>query len=407
MDYDVIIVGGGAAGFFAAAELLSRNPLARILILEKTTRLLAKVRISGGGRCNVTNAEFNPFRLADHYPRGRKQLKELFKIFNSQDAVNWFESRGVRLKTEEDNRMFPLVDHSGAIIDCLLNETRPAKIMTRQTVISLQVTQGNVQVKTQEGETFSARFVLYCAGGSSKSSAYEPVSQLGVQIRQPIPSLFTFNIPESSLKDLMGLSVSNGTIRIAGTKLSQAGPILVTHWGLSGPAVIRLSAWAADLLASVNYHFKAQLNWVSESEDTVRAWLQERKRDSPKRKIKNDSPSSIPNRLWSRFCEMAGLKEDQSWGEITNRSLNKLVEHVINFQVEVRGKTTFKEEFVTCGGVELSEIDLATMQSKKYSNLLFAGEVLDIDGETGGFNFQAAWTTAYIAATTLANHIKK
>lgn len=403
ITYDLVVVGGGAAGFFGAIQAANLNPALRVLILEKSPKLLSKVRISGGGRCNVTHNCFNPFELSRHYPRGEKFLKTLFKEFHARHVVNWFAGKGVQLKSEADGRMFPVTDNSMTIVDCFMREASSHKIRieTNQGVSGVRRENGIFIVQTQGGETYQAKKILIAIGGSVNPQAYRWISNLGHTIVNPIPSLFTFNEPAKRFKDLMGISVPETIVRITGTKLLEHGPVLITHWGLSGPAIIKLSAWAADYLHKVNYSFDIQVSWIgSVNEEELRVQLQQQKSTAGKQKIQVNPMYFLPQRLWQRLCELSEIEESRIWSEIGQKQINRLIEHLIRCPFQIRGKTTFKEEFVTCGGVDLKEIDSETMESKLVQNIYFAGEVLNIDGETGGFNFQAAWTTAYLAAKT-------
>jgi predicted Rossmann fold flavoprotein len=402
--YEVIVIGGGAAGFFGAIQTVERDPGKKILILEKSNKLLSKVRVSGGGRCNVTHHCFQPSALARHYPRGEKPLKSLFKEYQAKDVVTWFSIKGIKLKTEEDGRMFPVTDSSQTIIDCFLKcaDEYGIQIQINAPVTKIEKRGEVFEVTVEKGYKFKAKKLLLAIGGHPNQQAYTIVRQLGHTIIKPIPSLFTFNDSEKNFKDLMGVSVSNGLVRIAGTKLGQQGPILITHWGLSGPAVIKLSAWAAEYLHEKHYEVTALVSWIGDiQEETVRNFLLDYKGKHKKRKVMSYSLFDLPQRLWLRLCELAEIAENKIWDEVTQKSINRLLELLIRCPFKIRGKTTFKEEFVTCGGVDLHEIDNTTMESKKLKGLFFAGEVLNIDGETGGFNFQAAWTTAYLASKNL------
>ena len=409
--FDLIVVGGGAAGFFGAINAAKLNPNLKILILEKSNRLLTKVRVSGGGRCNVTHHCFESTALSKHYPRGQKQLKKMFREFQATDVENWFQTRGIKLRTESDGRMFPVSDSSATIIECFLSEASRLKIRIEKQVEVINIesqANGNYLVKTLNQKEYGAKKLLITTGGSPKLSSYEWLEKLGHQIIRPIPSLFTFNDRDKCFKDLMGVSVSEGQIQIAGTNFKEKGPILVTHWGLSGPAVIRLSAWAAEYLHEQKYSFTALVNWIGDvSEDELRTFLSSQIQAHPKKTIVKDSQYKLPIRLWVRLCELAEINEIKIWSEVSKRSLNKLIENLIRCPFQIHGKTTFKEEFVTCGGVNLDDIDTATMESKKKSGIYFAGEVLNIDGETGGFNFQSAWTTSFLAAKAIGKHTDK
>jgi predicted Rossmann fold flavoprotein len=405
MKFDLVVIGGGAAGFFGAIQAAERKPGLRVLILEKTTKLLTKVKVSGGGRCNVTHYNFNPFELARHYPRGEKALKSLFKSFQAEDIVKWFESKGVALKAEEDGRMFPITDDSQTIIDCLMEQAHSRNIRLELGAPVLSVKKhDNIFVVETSQSVFEAEKVLIAAGGNAQAQAYQWIADMGHTIIKPIPSLFTFNESEKKFKDLMGISVPQAEVKIAGTKFVQQGPLLITHWGLSGPAVIKLSAWAAEYLNSIQYTFQTLVSWIGPMKEMeFMEGLQEHKKQRGKQKVTTNPLFGLPQRLWQRLCELSEIEETKIWAEVPQKNMNKLMENMIRCPFQIKGKTTFKEEFVTCGGVDLKEIDLETLQSKLVPGLFFAGEVLHIDGETGGFNFQAAWTTAYVAARTIAS----
>lgn len=401
MVFDLIVIGGGAAGFYGAIQAGELNPISKILIIEKTTKLLSKVRVSGGGRCNVTHNCLDPIKLSGHYPRGEKPLRSVFKKYNAKNTVEWFSRQGVKLKVEEDGRMFPVTDNSQTIIDCFLERARALniRIETGEEVMSIRKDGDVLQIQTRSGKSYSAINVLVAIGGNAKPEAYSFLEQLGHTIKSPIPSLFTFNDSEKKFSDLMGIAVPSAEVRIASTKFTQTGPLLITHWGLSGPAVIRLSAWAAQYLHGAAYDFKVLVSWIgSVKEETIREFLIAQKSARLKQKVHNHPLFDLPQRLWERLCELSDIDDARIWGEMAHRQVNKLLEHLIRCPFQIKGKTTFKEEFVTCGGVDLTEIDLESMESKKVKGLFFAGEVLNIDGETGGFNFQAAWSTAFLAA---------
>jgi len=404
MQFDLIVVGGGAAGFYGAIQAASANPSMRIVILEKTQKLLSKVKVSGGGRCNVTHACHNPFELSRHYPRGEKMLKQSFKAYHTDRLIAWFASRGVQLKTEADGRMFPITDNSQTIIDCFMTEASKWNIQIERGAAVISVTRDPVfTVNAADGRQWTANALLVAIGGHNNAAAYNWIQSLGHSITQPIPSLFTFNDPEGKFKDLMGISVPDAEVKISATKFAERGPLLITHWGMSGPAVIKLSAWAARYLHEKKYLFEARVNWTGTTDILCRAALTDAKTLKGKQKVFGNPLFALPQRLWVRLCELAEVATERIWSEVSNREVNRLAEHLLNTVIQVSGKTTFKEEFVTCGGVALSEVDATTLQSKLVQGLFFAGEVLDIDGETGGFNFQAAWTTAYLAASTIAN----
>lgn len=403
--FDLIIIGGGAAGFFGAIQAAEMRPDLKILILEKSNKLLSKVRISGGGRCNVTHNCFEPTQLSHHYPRGQKVLKSLFRKYQAADVVHWFEQQGVKLKAEADGRMFPVTDNSATIIDCFLREAKKHQIKTELNtgVTEIKITSTEFSIFCDD-KKFTGKKVLVAVGGHPNASAYSFLKNTGHSTLPLIPSLFTLNDSQKQFKDLMGVSVSKGVVRIAGTKFFQEGPILITHWGLSGPAVIKLSAWAAEYFYQHRYEATVLVGWIPETrEEVVRQFLIDYKSKNGKRKIYSYPLYELPQRLWVRLCELAEIDPEKIWGELANKNLNKLLELLIRCPFQIKGKTTFKEEFVTCGGVDLQEIDLDTMESKKVKNLFFAGEVLNIDGETGGFNFQAAWTTSYVAAKQIAS----
>ncbi len=398
--YDLVVVGGGAAGFFGAINAAQINPELRIIILEKTSKLLSKVKVSGGGRCNVTHHSFSPSELSHHYPRGQRQLKNLFHKFQATDTIAWFEAQGVKLKTEADGRMFPETNDSQTIIDRFLQaaETLGIEIQISSEVEKIEKNGDTFLVHTND--VITARKILIATGGYNKHESYQWLANLGHEIVNPIPSLFTFNDPAKEFTPLMGVAVPNGEMKIAGTKFSQTGAVLITHWGLSGPAVIKLSAWAAVYLYQQHYVFTALVNWTGLPEIEVRNLLMKLKQEN-KKIIFNAAQFELPKRLWEFLCAKAGIEDRKIWSELSNKQINRLVELLYACPFNIKGKTTFKEEFVTCGGVALSAIDLQTMESKKVQGLFFAGEVLDVDGETGGFNFQSAWTTGWVAAQAI------
>ena len=405
--FDLVVIGGGAAGFFGAIATAEMNPNLSILILEKTTKLLSKVKVSGGGRCNVTHHCFEPTPLSKHYPRGSKELKSLFRKFQAKDIVEWFESKNVKLKTEEDGRIFPVTNNSQTIIDCFLDETERhnIKIKLHSEVKKITPTENGFTLELNT-EEITARKVLIATGGYNNLQSYQWLKPS--PIINPIPSLFTFNDSDKKFKDLMGVAVAQAEVKIAGSRLSETGPVLITHWGLSGPAVIKLSAWAAEYLHERKYEFTALVNWTGTvGEEDLRKDLQELNAFHGKQKIVNNPQYKIPSRLWARLCSLAEIDENRTWAELQRKNLNRLVEFMIRCPFEIKGKTTFKEEFVTCGGVDLQSINLETMESKLVKGIYFAGEVLNIDGETGGFNFQSAWTTAYVAAKSISESFER
>jgi predicted Rossmann fold flavoprotein len=395
----VAIIGGGAAGFFAAFSVKEHHPTAEVTIFEKSDKLLSKVKISGGGRCNVTHACFKPSLLSKFYPRGEKQLKKAFSVFQPKDTVEWFAKRGVSLKAEIDNRMFPDTNNSQTIIDCFLKEarTKDIKIVKNNAVSSFESNDKGIYLNFKTGNQQFDKVVL-ATGGSPKMRGFEWLEKTGHTIVEPLPSLFTFNMPKESITELMGLVVENATVRIQATKLQYSGPVLVTHWGMSGPAILKLSAWGARLLFKKSYQFNIQINWLSiKNEEEVNSILIEKESSIRKKKIANANPFTLPNRMWVYLLERVQINPDLPWFELSKKNKNKLINVLLNDVYEVCGKTTFKEEFVTSGGVSLEDVNFSTMESLKCKNLYFAGELLNIDGITGGFNFQAAWTTGFIA----------
>ena len=395
----VAIIGGGAAGFFSALSVKEHHPNSKVTIFEKSNKLLSKVKVSGGGRCNVTHACFSPSQLSKSYPRGGKHLKKAFSVFQTKDTIEWFSRRGVELKAEEDGRMFPTTDNSQTIIDCFLKEASQKNIkILEQSPIRKIVPEKEGYTLHLEGTSEHFNKVIIATGGSPKMSGFYWLKQLGHSISPPLPSLFTFNIPSDQVKILMGLVVENATVRIQGTKLSHSGPVLITHWGMSGPAILKLSAWGARELAENNYNFNIQINWLSiKSDEDANEIIDNELPHMRKKKIINACPFELPNRMWKFLLEKVGINPDSVWLELSKKNRNKLLNILLNDIYEVKGKTTFKEEFVTCGGIKLSDISFTSMESRVCKNLYFAGEVLDIDGITGGFNFQGAWTTGYIA----------
>jgi len=406
----IVVIGGGAAGFFGAITCAEANPDLRVTLLEKSNKLLSKVRVSGGGRCNVTHHCFIPSVFSQHYPRGAKQLKEAFKTFGATETIAWFEQRGVKLKAEADGRMFPVTDNSETIIDCLMQQARKAGIAIRtgtgvERVEPKTGADGTRQFELylSNGQTITADRVLISTGGNPKSGGYDWLRELGHAIQEPVPSLFTFNVPDSPLKELQGVSVPKARVRIAGQKLEYEGPLLITHWGYSGPAVLKLSAWGARRFHEQNYHFTALINWIpGQTEESLREHLQQYRDSHPKKVVGTNPLFGLPQRLWKALMLLAEIPAETKWGELPAKNTNKLVEALLRAPFEVKGKTTFKEEFVTCGGVELSQVNMKTLESRLQPGLYFAGEVLDIDGITGGFNFQAAWTTGYLAGRAIA-----
>lgn len=394
------IIGGGAAGFFSAIQAQTNHPKSTVIILEKSNKLLAKVKVSGGGRCNVTNACTSIAELSKAYPRGGKQLKKLFPKFNTVHIRQWFESRDVPLYAQDDQRVFPVSDDSQTIIDCLTGEVEKLgiTIKTGTNVQKIEKTEEGFEVFLDDVNSLFFNKIIVASGGSPKKSGLQWLADLGHEIKTPVPSLFTFNMPKEKVKSLMGVAVENATTRIQGEKLTGNGPLLITHWGMSGPAVLVLSSFGARLLAEKNYQFNLQVNWTNEqNQELIRERIKDLISEHGQKQLQNIRPYGLPSRLWLFLLEKIQLPLDQKWDEIGKKGLHKIIEILSNDIYEVSGKTTFKEEFVTCGGVSLNSVNMKTMESKHVPGLYFAGEVLDIDAVTGGYNFQAAWTTGYIA----------
>lgn len=398
----VAIVGGGAAGFFAAIHVKINYPNATAVIFEKSDKLLSKVKISGGGRCNVTNGCTSITTLSKAYPRGEKQLKKAFARFSTKETMEWFESRGVELVIQPDDCVFPASQNSQTIIDCFLSEVkkRGVEIRIESPIVELNtLSDETIQLTLRNDEKFVADKVIVTTGGSPKKAGLDWLEKLGHTIETPVPSLFTFNMPYEAIRELMGVVVEKTITKIQGTKLRSDGPLLITHWGMSGPSILKLSAFGARVLSENNYKFIVQVNWVNEQNvNAVESELIKVISDHGQKLVHNIRPYYLPDRLWRFLVEKAGISADRKWDELGKKGLNKITNLLTNDLYNVEGKTTFKEEFVTCGGISLKSVDMNTMQSKVCKNLYFAGELLDIDGITGGYNFQAAWTTAFIAA---------
>lgn len=393
----IAIIGGGASGFFAAIHAAGKG--IEVSLFEKSPKLLSKVKVSGGGRCNVTHRPMEISKLVQNYPRGEKFLKKAFRHFSIPDTFSWFESRGVKLKIEADGRVFPISDSSQTIIDVLLAEAQKkgVKIHISTGIKEINPANGYYELITEKG-VFRADRVIIASGGNPKLEGYNFFKSLNHNLVEPIPSLFTFNTPGESLRSLMGISVPDALVRIEGTKLNYRGPVLVTHWGISGPAVLKLSAFGAKWLYDHQYKGKAVINWnVNLKEEDYYQQIQSYSSTHPNRKVRSHPLFSIPIRLWEHFCERAEINSDRPFGNLSKKEINRLVQNLFCYLLEINGKTTFKEEFVTAGGIPLNEVNPDTMESKFHSNLYFAGEVLDIDGITGGFNFQAAWSTGFLA----------
>ena len=406
IQWDVIIVGGGPAGFFSGIRCAELNPELKVLIIEKAQQTLGKVLISGGGRCNVTHACFDPAQLITYYPRGGSALRGAFTRFQPEDTIRWFEKRGVRLKTESDGRMFPVTDSSATIADCLRDSAKKAGI-TVQTGTSLlkveSLSENGFRLEVRnDAQVFhlQTKKLLLAAGSDPKTR--DMIKSLGHSIEEPVPSLFTFNISDKRLEGLSGVSVESVTVKM--DSLTQRGPLLITHWGVSGPAVLRLSAWGARALFEKKYRAVLIVNWLGDTSfDKALEVLQRHKdwHENTRKKVSADPAfTQLPARLWKQLAYFVGEK---NWGDISKTEIRKLAEELTMGNFEITGKGQFKEEFVTCGGVRLDEVNFKTMQSRVVENLFFAGEVLDIDGITGGFNFQSSWTTGWLAGTALAS----
>jgi len=396
----VAIVGGGAAGFFAALSVKEHHPHADVTIFEKSKKLLSKVKISGGGRCNVTNVETDIPTLSKAYPRGGSKLKKAFYTFNTQHTMDWFEERGVALTTQADGCVFPVSQDSQTIIDCFISECKRLEIsiLTGMGITKFSPVEEQVQLDFGDGSTAVFDKVIIATGGSPSIKGLRWIENAGIKIEDPVPSLFTFNMPAEEVTSLMGIVVKEALTNIVGTKLKGDGPLLITHWGMSGPAILKLSAFGARVLQEKQYQFAVQVNWVNEpNNELVRTELLNIVSEQSGKQLSNYRPYLLPERLWHFLVERCGLQLIARWNEIGKKGLNKLINILTNDIYQVSGKTTFKEEFVTCGGVSLSDINFKTMECRSFPNLYFAGEVMDVDGITGGYNFQAAWTTAFIA----------
>ena len=400
----VCIIGGGASGVFCAVNLARINRNIKVVLLEKSNKLLSKVKISGGGRCNVTHACFEIGEMAKRYPRGQHFVKKLFHQFFTTDTIHWFTERGVSLKTEADGRMFPVTNTSQTIIDCLLKEAADYGVDIRMhcDVKRIEKNADRFAVYTTETVIQCERVVIAC-GGFPKSTQFQWLKDLGHTIAEPVPSLFTFNSPRHAITQLMGLSVSDAKVTIMRTKLCQQGPVLITHWGISGPAVLRLSAWAARELAAQQWTFTALVNWAPGFTETVlRNVFQANRSEKATLKISSKNTLDLPGRLWLFLLQQSDITDEMRWADLPAKAQNKLIRNLTAFELPVSGKTTYKDEFVTAGGIALSEIEPHTMMSKKVDQLFFTGEVMDVDGITGGYNFQNAWSSGFVAACAIA-----
>jgi len=399
--FDAIFLGGGAASFFAAIQMAeSSNKKVSIGIIERGKELLQKVKISGGGRCNVTNVIADPKDLSKNYPRGEKALIGPFFQFNSSDTVRWFESKGVKLKVEEDVRIFPVSNDSASILNCLINQAKlhNIKIILRTNIQSIRPNEEIGWSLQSDSESFHCKQLFI--GTGSNIRIWEILKGMGLSIVQPVPSLFTFNIKDPLLNDLPGISVPTADINVLGTKLSSSGPLLITHWGLSGPGILKISAWGARILAGKNYQFDIKINWAPASD--CASFIHSQRQLHSKKSVQTTNLPALPSRLWKKMVQSQDIDEQKKWADLSKKEIQSLIDVVHHCVLKVAGKSTFKEEFVSAGGIALDEIDFKYFRSKKYSNLYLAGEVLDIDGITGGFNFQAAWTGGWIAGKSMA-----
>jgi predicted Rossmann fold flavoprotein len=410
-NFDIIIVGGGAAGFFTAINIVEKNPKLKVAILERGKEVLSKVRVSGGGRCNVTHACFEPNELVKFYPRGEKELRGPFHQFCSGDTLEWFSNHGVELKIEDDGRMFPVSNSSQTIIECFLQATQKLGIavLTGQSVQSIfnpksrSLGTGETfwKVETQS-ETYIAEKLILATGSNPKM--WEMLQTFGHAIVSPVPSLFTFNIKDARITGLPGVA-ANVTVKVKDTKLSATGPLLITHWGMSGPAILKLSAWGARILHDKKYQFTISVNWLNDvATEDVEKMLKELKQEQAKKAVSKKSPFDFPNRLWESLVLASSIGSETKWADISKIQLQNLARQLTNSNFQVNGKSTFKEEFVTAGGIDLKEINFKTMESKLQENLYFAGEIVNIDAITGGFNFQNAWTSGFIVANVVASN---
>ena len=407
--FDVAIVGAGAAGYFAAINIKLNAEDAKIVILEKTSKTLSKVEVSGGGRCNVTHHEFDTTKLSENYPRGGKFLKSLFRKFGVQETIQWFKEQNVELKTEDDGRMFPVSNTSETIVHLFesLAQKLGIEVWTKTSVLEISLQNGHENIlQLSNNETIESKFVVIASGGLNKHDSALYLKNFEIQFEKSVPSLFTFNIRNTELNALSGISVKNGKVKIVGLKKSYSGPILVTHWGLSGPAVLKTSSWFANELNEKGYHFETLISWIDYStEEEAYHELTEILLESPKKQINNLNLFDLPQRLWLFILAESKIDETKKCIDLKKAEINKLLENLIRMPFTVIGKTTFKEEFVTAGGISLKEIDENEMNLKKYPTIYVAGEMLNIDGVTGGFNFQAAWTTAWFAANSIASKL--
>lgn len=407
-SYEVVIIGGGAAGFFAANRILELRPNTRIILLEKTQKLLSKVLVSGGGRCNVTNTISDPQEMIKMYPRGGKNLLSLFYQFGQEETVQWFLDKGIKLKTEADGRMFPESNTSETIANCLYDSytKKGGEIKLKAAVKTIDFKDEYHEIILENGDIIQSKIVIVASGGAPKKEMLSFIEKSGHSIIEPVPSLFTFNLPKHPITEFMGLSVPNAHIEIVNTKFKFQGPLLITHWGLSGPAILKLSAFGARYIADNQYNFSIQINWLGDQKvhSLVESWNIIIKNEGDK-KVKRILPTEIPNRLKEYLIQRADISPELNLADLSMTKRQKLAEVLCKDVYEISGKTTFKEEFVTAGGINLKEVDMRTCESKLIQNLYFCGEILDIDGITGGFNFQAAWSTSNAVATSIIEKI--
>ena len=400
-EKDVLIIGGGAAGFFAAINIAEQNPALKVAILERGKDVLTKVKVSGGGRCNVTHAEFIPQELVLNYPRGEKELLGPFHQFMTGDTIDWFEKRGVPLKIEDDGRMFPITDSSQTIVDCFLKEVKKHKVevLINHSVKSIKKKSDSFEIETTEG-VFTSKKVLIATGSNPK--IWKILEDLGHTISNPVPSLFTFNIKDQRIQDIPGVVVNNVSVNVVDSHLESSGPLLITHWGMSAPAILKLSAFGALELAKRDYEFDIKINFINTSFEDCLDILKALKQELAKKTVYKSAQFDVPKRLWQNLVLASTMNQETRWADLNKEQLETLASQLTQAVFNVEGKSTFKEEFVTAGGVELKEINFKTFESKLIPNLYFAGEVLNIDAVTGGFNFQNAWTSGYLAAQSIS-----
>ncbi|HTE26327.1 BaiN/RdsA family NAD(P)/FAD-dependent oxidoreductase [Flavitalea sp.] len=404
MKKRLIVIGGGASGFFCAVNAKRLNPRLEVIIVEKTSKILAKVRISGGGRCNVTHECFEIPVMAKRYPRGSNLVKKSFHQFFTTDTIEWFRARGVLIRAEADGRMFPVTNSSETIIECLLREMNKqgVQLLYNKDVKALRKEGENWHLSFDD-DTMTCDYVCIACGGYPKAASFSWLTVLGHTIEAPVPSLFTFNMPANPITALMGVSVELAQVKIVGSRLEQSGPLLITHWGMSGPAILKLSAWGARLLAETVYQFRILVNWLPEQNEAgLRELFRSLREESAAQKISSRNSFGLPQRLWDYLLTESGCKPEWRWADLPSANQNKLVTNLLAKEYQVSGKTTFKEEFVTSGGINLSEINSNTMESKLLPGLYFAGEIMNVDGITGGYNFQHAWTSGFVAASAIS-----